>query len=73
MPKYDMPLEETRKPVYVFEDGKFFCDGVFVHPSQLTQEEVQKYIPSEFRSTFMKYINPVAIPNTARKENGDQK
>ena len=49
-------VEANHQPVYVFEDGHFYCDGVRVQPSQMTEEEIKKYVPASFQSAFFRAI-----------------
>ena len=56
----EQPLIDNHMPKYEFIDGHFYCDGVKVMPSQLTEEEIKKYIPVQFQATFFKSKNPVS-------------
>ena len=48
--------ENLRTPKYEFLEGHFYCDGVKVQPSQMTEEEVYKYIPKDFQEGFLKHV-----------------
>lgn len=46
---------DTKKVEYKFIDGHFYCDGIKVLPSQMTREEVMKYVPKAYREAFLKH------------------
>lgn len=61
----EKPLQEGRKPKYEFTEGHFYCDGVKVHPTQLTEEEIFKYIPTKFQDGYfqaLRRMNPGLYP-----------
>ena len=49
--------ENLRTPKYEFIEGHFYCDGIKVQPSQMTVEEVLKYVPKDFQEGFLKHVN----------------
>ena len=48
--------EQNFTPTYKFIAPHFYCDGVRVHPAQMTKEEIDRYIPREFREGFYRAI-----------------
>ena len=59
MPDAEPEERPEHDPQYVFEDGKFYCDGIMVQPWQMTDEEIKKYVPREHLD---KYLPPGSMP-----------
>lgn len=59
------PIDQPHAKVkYEFIEGHFYCDGVKVHPAQLTEEEIRKWIPKDFQDGYfqvLKRANPGSI------------
>ncbi len=52
----DEPMVARHEVSYQFVDGHFYCDGIKVHPAQMTRAEILKYIPKDFQPTYLKAI-----------------
>ena len=48
-------MDPNRTPVWHYEEGHVYCDGIEVMPWQMTDEEREKHIPKE---DLQKFIDP---------------
>lgn len=53
--------ERKKGPTYQFIKGHFYCDGVKVFPSQMTVDEIEKYIPKDYQQTYLNAITRAPI------------
>jgi hypothetical protein len=53
MPDAEPQERPDHDPQYVFEEGKFYCDGILVMPWQMTPEEIKQYVPREYLDRYM--------------------
>lgn len=61
----DQPMSEVsadRKPKMEFIGEFLYCDGVKVMDWQVTEEEINKFVPASHKARFMKAINAKVIP-----------
>ena len=58
----------NRKVRYEFVEKhkKFYCDGIYVLPSQMTEEEIKKWIPVKYQAEFLAAKNPTPLPTDKR-------
>jgi hypothetical protein len=54
-------LDPNRIPKYEFKDGHFYCDGIRVQPSQMTPEEIRRFIPKSYWTAYFRGKYPCPL------------
>jgi hypothetical protein len=54
-------IDPNYKPKYEFKDGHFYCDGIWVQPSQMTEDEIRRFIPKSHWSAYFRSKLPCPL------------